>query len=150
MGLTRPRSAQLLDSDYKQSCRAATTGAITLSGGAPNTVDTSVSLAKGDRVLVKNQVPGSANGIYVVQTLGTGANGTWVRASDFDETSKISSGIVIYVEEGTANGDTIFTLTTNGPITLGSTALTFTALTTGAAPAAGSDTLASTFLLMGA
>ena len=44
MGLTRPRAHQLQDIDYKQTARAITTSNVTLSGGAPATVD-GVSLA---------------------------------------------------------------------------------------------------------
>ena len=141
MALTRTRSYQILDSDVKQSVRAATTGPVTLSGGAPNTIDTTVSLVTNDRVLVKDQASGSENGIYIVQTVGTGSNGTWIRATDFDSTSKVTSGLQVYVEDGTSNGDKIFGLITNNPITLGSTALTFSVLSSaGTATAAGSDT----------
>jgi hypothetical protein len=141
MALTRARAYQILDSDIKQSVRAATTASLTLAGGTPSTLDTSVSLAVNDRILVKDQATGSQNGIYVVQTVGTGSNGTWVRATDFDTTTKVSSGLQVYVEEGTLNGDKIFGLTTNNPITLGSTSLTFSVLSAaGSATAAGADT----------
>lgn len=123
MALTRPRSWQLLDSDFKDSVRAATTTSVNLSA-APNSVD-NVNLAKRDRVLVKNQGTPSQNGIYYVQTLGTGANGVWVRAADFAATENISSGVQVAVEEGTVNGNRTFQLTTDNPITLGSTGLTF-------------------------
>jgi len=123
MALTRPRSYQLLDSDIKASCRAATAANVTLSGGAPDVLDSVVNLVVGDRVLVKDQSTGSQNGIYVVQTVGTGSNGTWVRASDFNATNKISSGIIVYIEEGTVYGDRVYSLTTDNPITLGSTSL---------------------------
>lgn len=123
MALTRPRSWQLLDSDYKDSVRAATTENINLSA-APNTVD-NVSLSKRDRVLVKNQSPASQNGIYYVQTLGTGSNGVWVRAVDFASDENISSGLQVPVEEGTINGNRTFQLTTDNPIDLGTTNLTF-------------------------
>lgn len=150
MGLTRPRNYQVLDSDYKNSVRAATTGAVTLTGGAPSIVDSTVVLNKGDRILVKNQGSPAQNGIYSVQTVGTGSNGTWVRAVDYNTSSQISSGTVIYVEEGSANGDTIFTLSTNNPIVLDTTPLVFAALTSGTGPATATDTGAMTFLLMGA
>lgn len=123
MALTRPRSWQLLDSDYKDSVRAATTTSVNLSA-APNTVD-NVTLAKRDRVLVKNQGTPSQNGIYYVQTLGTGSNGVWVRAVDFASDENISSGLQVAVEEGTTNGNRTFQLTTNNPIDLGVTGLTF-------------------------
>ena len=113
--------------DPKESVRAATTANVTLSGGAPNTLD-GVTLAASDRILVKNQTTASQNGIYTVTTLGTGANGTWSRASDFDGTpsNEVSAGAFTFVEEGTTYADTGWVLSTNDPITLGTTSLTFT------------------------
>ncbi len=125
MALTRPRSYQLLDSDIKGSCRVSTTENISnLSSGAPSTVD-GVSLAKRDRVLVKSQTNKAQNGIYYVRTLGTGSNGTWLRAVDFNTDDKVTSGLQVSIEEGTLNKDTIWQLTTNDPIVLGSTNLDF-------------------------
>lgn len=120
---------QLLDfvnnQSFKAPVKVATTANIAnLAGGAPNTVDT-VTLVNGDRVLVKDQTTASANGIYTVTTAGTGANGTWTRAADFDVSADAVPGSVVSVEQGTANGDKLFMLATNGPITLGTTALTF-------------------------
>lgn len=123
MALTRPRSWQLLDSDFKDSVRAATITSVNLSA-APNSID-NVPLAKRDRILVKNQGTASQNGIYYVQTLGTGSNGVWVRAADFAATENISSGVQVAVEEGDVNGNRTFQLTTDNPITLGVTGLTF-------------------------
>lgn len=111
--------------DYKASVRAATTANIAnLAGGAPNTLD-GVTLAANDRILVKDQTTGSQNGIYVVTTLGTGANGTWTRATDADGVGELTSGAVVAVEEGTTNADSQWMLTTNGTITIGTTALAF-------------------------
>jgi len=110
--------------DWKNSCRAGTTGNVALSGGAPSTVD-GVALAVNDRVLVKNQTTASQNGIYRVQTVGTGSNGTWVRATDADSAFDVTANLVVAVEQGTVNADSIWVLTTDGPITLGTTALTF-------------------------
>ena len=69
MGLTRPRAHQLQDIDYKQAVRVITTTNITLSGGAPNSVD-GVNLTVGDRVLVTGQSTASQNGLYQVTTVG--------------------------------------------------------------------------------
>jgi hypothetical protein len=102
--------------DVKASVRAATTANITLSG--EQTID-GVELVAGDRVLVKNQSTASANGIYVV------AASTWSRATDADSSAKVSSGMFVFVEEGTANADAGFVLSTDGAITLGTTALAF-------------------------
>lgn len=104
--------------DIKASVRAATTANITLSN--TQTVD-GVALSVGDRVLVKNQSTGSQNGIYVV------ASGSWTRSTDCDNTpgTEVTSGLFTFVEEGTVNADSGWTLTTDGTITLGTTALTF-------------------------
>lgn len=106
--------------------RAATVGSnITVASAAPNTLD-GVSLATNDRILVKDQTTASQNGIYIVQTLGTGANGVWVRATDADTSAEMGAGTYVYVNEGTVNADSAWVLTTNNPITLGTTSLTFT------------------------
>jgi hypothetical protein len=106
--------------DVKQSVRAATTGPITLATGLENgdTLDTTVTLATGDRVLVKDQSTASENGIYVVN-----ATGAPTRATDFDSTAEVTPGAFTFVEEGTLNADSGWVLTTNGTITVGSTAL---------------------------
>lgn len=115
--------------DWKASVRVATTANVaTLAGGAPNTVD-GVTLAANDRILVKNQTTTSTNGIYTVTTVGTGANGTWARASDADTNAEVTSGIATYVSEGTVNAGSGWVLTTPDFITLGTTGLTFTQFT---------------------
>jgi hypothetical protein len=104
--------------DVKDSVRAATTANITLSG--TQTVD-GVVLVANDRVLVKDQTTASGNGIYVV------AAGAWTRALDADNTpgSEVTGGMFTFVTEGTVNADSGWVLTTNDPIVLGTTALTF-------------------------
>jgi type IV secretory pathway protease TraF len=113
-------------SGWLTPCRVATTttNITTLAGGAPNTLD-GITLASGDRILVKNQTTASQNGIYTVTTLGTGANGTWTRATDADALGELVAGTMVNVSEGTVNADSVWTLTTDGAITPGTTALTF-------------------------
>lgn len=111
--------------DYKASVRAATTANIaSLAGGTPNTLD-GVTLVANDRILVKDQTTASQNGIYYVTTLGTGANGTWTRATDADGAGELTSGAIVAVEEGSTNVDSQWMLTTDGVITIGTTSLTF-------------------------
>jgi hypothetical protein len=102
--------------DVKQSVRAATTGNVTLSG--TQTID-GVSLIATNRVLVKNQSTASENGIWVVNS------STWSRATDADSDAEVTSGLFTFVEEGTDNGNSGFVLTTDNPITVGTTGLTF-------------------------
>ena len=125
MGLTKPRAAQIFNLDYKQSTRVVTTTNITLSGGAPNLVD-GVTLSLGDRVLVTGQSTASQNGLYLVTTLGSGANGTWARTSDGNENGEIEAGMIVMVTEGTVYADTQWKLITDDPIIIGTTALSFT------------------------
>jgi hypothetical protein len=102
--------------DVKDSVRAATVGAITLSG--TQTID-DVAVIAGDRVLVKNQGTASQNGIYVV------ASGAWSRSADANSNAEVTAGMFTFVEEGTVNADSGWVLTTNNPIVLDSTSLVF-------------------------
>jgi hypothetical protein len=124
MGLTRLRAEQISDIDYKQAVRVITVTNVTLAGGAPTPVD-GVNLSAGDRVLVTAQNTGSQNGLYQVQTVGSGSNGTWIRTTDGNTTGEIEAGMIVMVTEGTVYADTQWKLTTNDPIVIGTTALTF-------------------------
>jgi phage-related tail fiber protein len=80
-----------------------------------------VVLVAGDRVLVKDQTAGAQNGLYVA------AAGAWARSADADNSpgGELTSGLYVFVEEGTSYADSGWVLATNGAITLGTTALTF-------------------------
>ena len=108
--------------DVKDSVVAASTANGTLSSAFENgdTMD-GVTLATGDRILLKDQSTGAENGIYTVAS-----SGAPTRATDFDADSEVTSGAFTFVTEGTANGDAGFVLTTNDDITVGSTAIAFT------------------------
>ena len=100
---------------WKEPVRVATTANITLSG--TQSID-GVSVVAGDRVLVKNQSTATANGVYVA------ASGSWARAADFDGSSELL-GAAVFVSEGATQGNQQWQLTTDGPINIGSTSLTF-------------------------
>jgi hypothetical protein len=124
MGLTRIRAEQISDIDYKQAVRVISLANVTLSGGAPATVD-GVSLVTGDRVLVAGQTNAAQNGLYQVQTVGAGSNGTWIRTSDANQDGEIQPGMVVMVTQGTEYADTPWKLVTNGDIIIGTTELVF-------------------------
>jgi len=124
--------------DVKASVRVATTANLgaTYSNSAPSTLTNSgaqaaiaidgVTLVANDRVLVKNQTAGAQNGFYKVTTVGSGsANWVLTRTPDADAASELTAGAFTFAEEGTANGDNGYVLSTNGAITLGTTAITF-------------------------
>jgi hypothetical protein len=104
-----------------ESARAATTANVNLANALENgdTLD-GVTLATGDRVLVKNQTTQSENGIYVVQ-----ASGQPTRATDFDTATEVDSGDFIFVYAGTVNASTGW-VQTNKPATIGTDAIVFT------------------------
>ena len=108
--------------DVKQSVRVSTTANVDLSTAleAGDAID-GVTLVAGNRVLVKHQTSGAENGLYVVQSSGAA-----VRADDANISSEVTAGFFTFVEEGTLYGNTGWVLTTDNPITLDTTALTFT------------------------
>jgi len=119
--------------DPKESVRCATTtdpvalgtgGAYNTTGGTsgrgqitwtsgPTAID-GVTLANGDRILIKDPDPDDQNGIWV----RTDAD-TWDRATDFDEDAEVTANAYCFVEEGTTNADRGYVLVTNDPITIG-------------------------------
>ncbi len=114
-------TAALNGLSWKTVCRAASTADITLASGLVNgvTID-GVTLATGDRVLVKDQSTPSQNGIYIVA-----ASGAASRAADADSGVELVNASV-FIAEGTVAADKQYVCTTNGTITLGSTSITFT------------------------
>jgi hypothetical protein len=107
--------------DVKESVRVATTASVLLVSALENgDVVDGVTLATGNRVLVKNQDTASENGIYVVQ-----ASGAAVRATDADTSEEVTAGMFTFVSEGSINADSGWVLSTNDTITLGTTGLTF-------------------------
>jgi len=108
--------------DVKQSVRVSTTANVNLATAleAGDAID-GVTLVAGNRVLVKHQTSGAENGLYVVQSSGAA-----VRADDANISSEVTAGFFTFVEEGSLYGNTGWVLTTDNPITLDTTALTFT------------------------
>lgn len=78
-------SSVITSSPVKASVRVATTSAGTLATSfeAGDSVD-GVTLAAGDRILIKDQSTAAENGIYIV-----GTSGEPTRAPDFDKPWKI-------------------------------------------------------------
>ena len=105
--------------DVKQSCQVATTANITIAT-ALNSGDSidGVTLANGDRVLVKDQSTATQNGIYVV-------GDTPVRADDL-ATGADAAGAFSFVEQGSTNADIGFVCTSNkGSAVVGTNNLSF-------------------------
>lgn len=105
----------------KEAVRAATTVDGTLATAYENgdTVD-GVTLATGDRILLKDQTAGAENGIYTVN-----ASGAPTRAADYNADIDLEFGHIVAVVEGTTNANTIWQLETDGPYTIDTTALVY-------------------------
>ncbi len=134
--------------DAKGSVRAATAASFAVSsrtsttltiGGASLTLD-DITIANGDRVLVKDTPTGTGAGawdcgIYTVS--GIGSSVVLTRTTDMDAWTEVPSAYT-WVELGTANADSGWVCTSDQGGTLGTTAITFTqfngagALTAGA------------------
>ena len=101
---------------WKEPVRVASTAAVVTSGlGTP--VD-GVTLAAGDRVLLKNQTSAWGNGIYVA------AAGAWTRATDNDSSAE-QVGAAVIVREGTTQANTLWQQTVDPPIIVGTTNLSW-------------------------
>lgn len=98
---------------WKNPVVAASTTNGTLASAYENgdTLD-GVTLATGDRILLKDQTTQTENGIYTVN-----ASGAPTRATDADSTAELNSATV-FVMGGTVNADRAYTQTTNN-VTIG-------------------------------
>jgi hypothetical protein len=114
------------DFPWKEPVRVATTTAGTLASSFANgsSVD-GVTLATGDRILVKNQAAGAENGLYTVNV-----SGAPTRAYDMDANTEVLGALIFVIAGGQAG--TFWNCTNAAAVTLGSTALTFAEITAGA------------------
>lgn len=119
--------------DVKASVRAATTVAGTLATSYANgSVIDGITLATGDRILVKNQAAPAENGIYIVA-----ASGAPARSTDCN-TGTYVSGAFTFVETGTANAGSAWVVATQGAITVGTTSVSWVQFSGGITYSAGS------------
>lgn len=125
----------------KQSVRLATAAALpanlysngasgvgaTLTGVATGTLTVDgVVTALNDRILVKNEVLDSHNGIYLCTTAGAvGVAYVLTRSLDSDTSAEII-GEFVFVEDGTVNAASGFVNTNTSAITIGTTSITYT------------------------
>ena len=122
--------------DVKASVKVVTTanlfttynngnGTLTASSNGAISVD-GVTLSVNDRVLVKDQTTQTQNGFYKVTATGSGGVHSFLLEHQMQMfASELTGGAFTFVEEGTANADNGFVLTTNGTPTLGTTNITF-------------------------
>ena len=132
--------AAVANLSVKNSCNVATAAALpsnTYNNGASGVGATLTGVATGvltidgqavslnDRVLVKNEVAGANNGIYLCTTAGAvGVAYILTRATDSNSSAGLMGGFT-FVEKGTTNASTGWANTNTTTITVGTTAVTY-------------------------
>lgn len=104
---------------------------LTNSGTQAALIVDGITLIVGDRVLVYEQVNAFENGVYEVTDAGS-ASTNWVlqRTTDADgygpsDPSALGRGDSFFVKEGNTGAGELYVMTTEGEITFGTTAITF-------------------------
>jgi hypothetical protein len=107
---------------------ATSGGTLTANANGELDIDGFIVSTVGTRILVKNETSGNApyNGIYTVTDAG-GISAVWIltRSTDANTSAEVTDGLFTFVEQGDTLASTSWVLTTNNPITLNTTALTF-------------------------
>jgi hypothetical protein len=118
---------------WKAPVRVATTANGTLATAYANTqVIDGVTLATGNRILIKNQSAASENGLYIVA-----ASGAPNRATDADAGNELAPGTAVTIAEGTINADKAFMIISDAAIAIGTTSQTWGQFSAGATYSAG-------------
>jgi hypothetical protein len=115
----------------KNAVRAASTANINLA--APGATIDGVAMAVNDRFLAKDQATGAQKGIYV----WNGAAVAATRADDADTGTELRPGTIVYVAEGTVNGDKSFAIVSDAAITIGTSDMTWSQFGGGSSYTAG-------------
>lgn len=113
-------STQIAALPFKSPCRVAATANTSVSSAAA-TID-SVSLTSGDRLLLTGQTAGAENGIWVFSA----AASPLTRATDAASGTQVFPGMAVEVYAGTVNADTLWEISSDAAITVGTTSITFT------------------------
>lgn len=112
----------------KDPVRVATTTELTgtyatnvLTLDVPITQIDGVTLAENDAILVKDQLDKTQNGVYLIDVTGA----ILTRRSDFEEGVTILNNTFVNVMEGTGNGDTRWTIVSDGTLKVGANSISF-------------------------
>jgi hypothetical protein len=122
-------SKQPFENVRLSDCRLATDGeliggfAAGVFSAATNVID-GVDVEVYDRILVKDQANLEENGVYLVQSVGTGSNGVWNRVTELELSADLAVQLNVKITSGDVNADKLFM------INLGSNLYPFTINTT--------------------
>ena len=113
-------TTSLQNQDHKNSVRCVITSTVSLTGTVTSAVSDNITLTNGDPVLYAPTTASTAAGVYVYNTAGA-----WTRRADANEPIELTSGMQVVVEGGALYQDSLWTLTTDGAISLGTTPILF-------------------------
>jgi hypothetical protein len=111
------------------------------SNGSIGTID-GVTVAAGNRILLRAQTDAKQNGVYTVTAVGSvSAPYVVTRATDADNnpSGELATGDFTFVTSGSTNGSKGFILNTTGTITVGTTEITYTQFNASEAITAGTN-----------
>ena len=100
----------------------------TLTGNANGSIGTidGVAAAVDNEYLIQDEVTGANNGEYTLTQVGdAGLPYILTRTTRYDTSAEIITGTFFNVLAGTVNGNKLFSMTTAGTITVGTTAIVF-------------------------
>jgi hypothetical protein len=102
--------SKIKGTSVKKPAKLATTADIFLSG--LQQID-GVTASTGDRILVKDQLDATENGIYVALSTA------WLRTTDFYSSVDVFSGSRVFVNDGEVNSASEWYISSPDPLTLG-------------------------------
>ena len=118
----------IIDRYNKEPVMVATTGELigtyttnTLTLNSALTELDGVILSDGFDILVKDQVDKTQNGIYTIDSTGL----ILTRRADFEENKVVLNNTFVNVMQGTVNGDSRWTIVSDGSLRVGSVNITF-------------------------
>ena len=119
---------EMIDRHMKEPVKVATTGELTgtyadgvLTLDAAVTEIDGVTLTENDAILVKDQLDKTQNGIYTIDATGA----ILTRREDFAVDKIILNNTFVNVMEGDSNGDTRWTIVSDGVLTVGTSNILF-------------------------
>jgi hypothetical protein len=123
-----------LSATYSNGSSSGVGATLTATGNGRGSID-GVNISTNDRILVKDQTTQLQNGIYTVTNQG-GAGNAYIltRTTDYDTTTEVTNGDVVFTTAGNANTGVTFVNTSTNPVTIGTTAITFSTYTSASLP----------------
>lgn len=137
----RAKTAAALPANTYSNGSSGVGATLTGNGNGALAAQDGVTLVANDRLIVDAESSGAHNGFYLVTQVGDGSSPyILTRTTDADSGAELVNASA-YISEGSTYADQQWTCTTNAPITIGVTSLSFGQTGAGATYAADGSTL---------